>query len=399
MTTYLLTWNPARWSWDNLPEAARQTAQGEPFRQRWSCGNTKKIRRGDRLFLLKQGGLPRGIMAAGWSVSNEPYLAAHWNPERAAQGEEALRVDVEFECILVPGRQHLVPISRLQSGPLARVFWSTQKGGIELDSEEAAELERAWKEHLSDLAEDEKVETPPAGPVRQNPAWQRDELILALDLYFRHPPSSIGQEHPEVVALSDLLNSLPIHIDRPDAEHFRNPNGVYMKLCNFLRFDPDYHGKGLTRGSRLEKEIWDCYAGDRLLLGQLADAIRRGQPIVTVQATIDEEEDEFPEGRIIYRLHRSRERNRELVRQAKARAKARDGRLLCLVCKFNFEERYGALGVDFIECHHTRPLSELTEERPSRLDEVALVCSNCHRMIHRKRPWLRIDELVAVLRS
>ena len=46
---------------------------------------------------------------------------------------------------------------------------------------------------------------------RRNPPWQRDELILALDLYFRHRPDTISKKHPEVAALSELLNKLPIH--------------------------------------------------------------------------------------------------------------------------------------------------------------------------------------------
>jgi len=55
------------------------------------------------------------------------------------------------------------------------------------------------------------------------------------------------------------------------------------------------------------------------------------------------------------------------------------------------------LGEDFIECHHTRPLSELLKERPTRIGEIALVCSNCHRMLHRRRPWLGIHELSAII--
>jgi 5-methylcytosine-specific restriction protein A len=35
----------------------------------------------------------------------------------------------------------------------------------------------------------------------RNPTWKRDELILALDLYFRHPPSHIGKTHAAVVSL------------------------------------------------------------------------------------------------------------------------------------------------------------------------------------------------------
>ncbi|MGI8551272.1 MAG: HNH endonuclease, partial [Dehalococcoidia bacterium] len=93
----------------------------------------------------------------------------------------------------------------------------------------------------------------------KNPPWERDELILALELYFRHNPNHISQKqkHPEVVALSRVLNGLPIHADRSDAPTFRNPTGVYMKLANFLRLDPGYTGKGLTGGSKLDEVVWD----------------------------------------------------------------------------------------------------------------------------------------------
>lgn len=65
-------------------------------------------------------------------------------------------------------------------------------------------------------------------------------MILALDLYLRQNTVRTNQNHPDIRALSKLLNGLPIHADRPDVARFRNPNGVYMKLCNFLRFDPTY---------------------------------------------------------------------------------------------------------------------------------------------------------------
>ena len=85
----------------------------------------------------------------------------------------------------------------------------------------------------------------------KNPPWNRDELILSLDLYIRHNPLHIGKTHPEVIKLSETLNKLSSHIDKPEVKTFRNPNGVYMKLCNFLRFQPGYHGVGLQRGGKL----------------------------------------------------------------------------------------------------------------------------------------------------
>lgn len=61
---------------------------------------------------------------------------------------------------------------------------------------------------------------------KRNPKWQRDELILALDLYFQLEPGQIHARNPLVIDLSDTLNKLPIHRDKEEYEKFRNPNGV-----------------------------------------------------------------------------------------------------------------------------------------------------------------------------
>lgn len=58
----------------------------------------------------------------------------------------------------------------------------------------------------------------------------------------------------------------------------------------------------------------------------------------------------------------------------------------CAICGFNFEEKYGNLGKDFIEIHHIKPLYMNNEEtiiNPEK--DLIPVCSNCHRMLHRHR--------------
>jgi len=67
-------------------------------------------------------------------------------------------------------------------------------------------------------------------------------------------------------------------------------------------------------------------------------------------------------------------------------------RLTCEVCDFNFAKDYGPLGEGFAECHHRVPMSELREEYRLRLKDLAIVCANCHRMLHR-RPWRTIPQL------
>lgn len=108
----------------------------------------------------------------------------------------------------------------------------------------------------------------------RNPLWTRQELTLAIELYFRRNPASMNANDQEVARLSAELRNLPINKGRASAPTFRNTNSVYMKLCNFLRLDPSYAGKGLRRGSKLEEEIWNHYANDRTALQAAVQALR-----------------------------------------------------------------------------------------------------------------------------
>lgn len=100
------------------------------------------------------------------------------------------------------------------------------------------------------------------------------------------------------------------------------------------------------------------------------------------------------EGRIKLRIHRDRERRPQLAKAKKADALKKYGKLACDVCTFVFEARYGEHGSKFIECHHIQPLSEIQETDGTKvtLEELALVCSNCHRMLH-WGDWPPMDEL------
>lgn len=73
----------------------------------------------------------------------------------------------------------------------------------------------------------------------------------------------------------------------------------------------------------------------------------------------------------------------------------------CKVCGFSFETAYGAHGKNYIEVHHLVPVSSLTE--PSSVnprDDLTVLCSNCHRMVHRRRgKALSISELIALVKN
>jgi hypothetical protein len=86
-------------------------------------------------------------------------------------------------------------------------------------------------------------------------------------------------------------------------------------------------------------------------------------------------------------------RNPALIRAAKQKYG-----YICQVCQLDFEKQYGVIGKQYVECHHKNPLSELPDQEWERgvltkVEDVTVLCSNCHRMIHRRRPALTIDEL------
>jgi len=233
---------------------------------------------------------------------------------------------------------------------------------------------------------------------RRNPPWLRDELILALELYLRNSASPPGKNSEEVIELSTVLNKLGRVLGHGEFKTFRNPNGVYMKMLNFRRFDPvfTFAGKvGLTRGNKDEQKVWEEFSQDHARLIRVACAIQQAVllesdslSLSAVSAQDDERIVEAEEGRLLTRLHRVRERSRELVSERKLRALRELGRLRCEACHFDFEESYGERGRGFIEAHHTKPLESLLEGSKTKLEDLALLCANCHRMIHATRPWL-----------
>jgi hypothetical protein len=72
----------------------------------------------------------------------------------------------------------------------------------------------------------------------------------------------------------------------------------------------------------------------------------------------------------------------------------------CIVCGFNFYEKYGEIGHGFVHVHHVKPLCEIGERYivdPVR--DLRPVCPNCHAMLHRKTPCLTVEQLRAILRA
>lgn len=65
----------------------------------------------------------------------------------------------------------------------------------------------------------------------------------------------------------------------------------------------------------------------------------------------------------------------------------------CAICGFDFEAQYGDVGKDFIEVHHIVPISSTKGEHDvDPINDLIPVCSNCHSIIHRRRPYPYLPE-------
>ena len=270
-STYLLTWNPDRFAWTDFQAELTAAERGDSPYMRWSCGNTSSIPVGARVFLLRQGREPRGIIASGW-VTHPSHQAPHWDPARRDAGDPAWYIGVGFEVLLDAEREAPLDVHRITDGPLAAVYWAIPASGTRLDVAAAAALAARWSVHVTAAR--------PAGPP-------------ALD-------------DPELAAV-----------------------------------------EGMVR--------------ERLM------------------------------------RHRSRERALRAAKLAAARAAAPDGRLQCEVpgCGFDFEARYGAVGAGYAQVHHRRPLGELDAPTLTTLHDLAVVCANCHAMIHRGGACRALETLFA----
>lgn len=211
--------------------------------------------------------------------------------------------------------------------------------------------------------------------------WKRDENFYVVIYPERHNSPPIAELHKQ--------RSGPNSIDlfwsyRPSKRDSRNSERkeAFIRAVGTVDFVVCIPGATVS----LDDFLSDLFA--------LA-AYRVAADNLEAQAPFHRKET-FPEGRRIERLHRSRERDSALVQLAKAHhARRNKGKLPCEICNFDFSDVYGELGRSYIEAHHTRPLSDLEgdQTQETRIDELALVCANCHRMLHRRRPWATIGQI------
>lgn len=230
-----------------------------------------------------------------------------------------------------------------------------------------------------------------------NPDWTRDETILALELYLACGASIPSGRDQRVIKLSERLRSLAIHPRGNRVESFRNPDGVSFKLQNLRQVAS---GKGLANVSKTDREVWAAFGGKPEEVARLAALIADvGSSPNAESLPAVEADEEFFEGRLVTATHYRRERSPKLRAKLLA-ARAKDGKLRCDGCAWTPGIIDALIADAAFEAHHLEPLAA-TGPRQNRISDLALLCANCHRLVHRwialKGEWVdtgRIRELV-----
>lgn len=146
-----------------------------------------------------------------------------------------------------------------------------------------------------------------------------------------------------------------------------------------------------------DSEVWN----GKTDLFYSVDGIRKGhwglRNFILTNHNINESDVFFPEGEKSLRIHLVYERDHKLIKKAKEVFLKKNNNLYCEICGFDFEKKYGDIGKGYIEGHHLIPVSQIPPGYHSKIEDICFVCSNCHKMIHRKRPWLSKNQINKLL--
>ena len=224
--------------------------------------------------------------------------------------------------------------------------------------------------------------------------------MLACDLVAQNGWRQLEDSDPRVVQLSTLLQGLPLHPPSARLPNFRNPNGVGRKTADIATAHPGYRGVR-THGGRTDRDVIAEFLADPAGMHELAQTLRndaiRGD-FRDLTNPVDDEDFAAQEGRLLIRRHVTRERSRSLRQRKIQSVRHRGQPLACEACGFDFEQTYGDRGRGYIECHHVLPLY-LSRAGTTRLQDLALLCANCHRIIHARSPWITPTQLSGLIQQ
>lgn len=388
MKTWIFQGNPNRFKVDEYLRENKDIV--------WSIRQehyVKDIQIGDTVYIWRSeagkrgyGGVVARATVTGMPVSRKNVISDYWVTPSDAN-EVLPRVLMHVEEMAFEGNH----LSRkfLKSNPVLSnllILKMRNSTNYLLSNIQAEELLKQWNNNVSNSFNDLR-EIPLPNPVSRNREY-----------------SSYSEEKRNEVVYEYLFNG---NSHRWIDEHTLELDPVWsrgyqaMGILHHLGLKNAFKGlfKGLSVAEAIDLIEQECddHPVDRNLyapiiksLSGIKNNVLQDEDITgNIQA---DEGREYPEGKIAFLLHKKRERNPKLIKESKRLFIRKHGRLFCEACKFDFQKAYGDRGIDFIEGHHKKLISEMDEGEKTKVEDIAMLCSNCHRMVHRK-PIISIEDL------
>lgn len=219
--TFLLTWHPGRWPWRDLVGALDDLATAGVVHERWSVGNRRDLPPGSRLFLMRLGEDPKGLVGSGWSTS-EPNQDPHWDGERAGAGDLTWFVGLDFDVLQ---EAPLVSLDVLTQPPFDGVSWTPQASGVEIPPPVAAAVESAWAKRTAGPAVGVFVDAVPTGPFPEGAlrrisvnSYERDERARRACIAHHGPACAVCSFSFHAVYGDAFRDFIHVHHLRPVSE-------------------------------------------------------------------------------------------------------------------------------------------------------------------------------------
>jgi hypothetical protein len=144
MNSYLLSWNPDKWEWEQLTSDSEKVMSGGIVEMDWSVTKNNKPAIGDKFYLIKVGKQGRGIIACG-TILTEPYDKAHYDSEKKSTSQPLKYVRIKFD-LLVDGNNGNYLVTEIELNRLNELHnidqhWTPENSGISINVEAAKHLE------------------------------------------------------------------------------------------------------------------------------------------------------------------------------------------------------------------------------------------------------------------
>ncbi|WP_295714133.1 HNH endonuclease [Mucilaginibacter sp.] len=141
--TYLFAWNPKNWVFKDLERNLNELKDFGITTMDWKVQSTKKIKLGDRAYVMRVGDNCRGIFASG-IISKLPYKGPYFkNPTKLVS-----QVNIDFDVFLNPFTESNLSLDEIEKNIPSKQFWTPHQSGIQIREDAAARLGPLWHEFL-----------------------------------------------------------------------------------------------------------------------------------------------------------------------------------------------------------------------------------------------------------